>query len=60
MVVVNGHVTSSPYIFSFPHKMMCGKLVTNWFIEDSSRNIMEYRKLSEKGTAYSTKYVTVH
>ena len=45
MGVVNGHVMSLPLNFSFPHNMTCDKLVTNWFIGYSDRNIMEYRRL---------------
>ena len=50
--VENGNVTSFPLNFSFPHNMMCDKLVTNWFIGDSDRKIMEYRRLSSKDISH--------
>ena len=43
--VVNVHIPSFSSNVSFPHKITCEKLVTNWFIGYSERNIVEYRRL---------------
>ncbi|GFH59857.1 hypothetical protein CTEN210_16333 [Chaetoceros tenuissimus] len=53
--LVQNKVTPLPPNFEFPKGMTCGQLVQNWFIGDSVRKILPYRRLEAGHFTHSDK-----